>query len=141
VIPPVLRQAFIILALALLPAAGHALYMRDRVSWDKPSAADEVTVSQASEWGQRPMWIDARAAADFAAAHIPGALPLSADSWDKELPQVLNQWTPDRKIVVYCSRQSCDASREIARRLKDEAGLKNVAVLQGGWEAWQEHQR
>lgn len=134
------RQVFALLGVALLPAAGQALYMRERVSWRHPPAADEATVDQARGLGRMIMWIDARPEEDFAAAHIPGALPLSVESWDKELPEVLNQWTPERKVVVYCSKQSCDASREVARRLKDEAGLKDVVVLQGGWEAWREHE-
>jgi len=38
--------------------------------------------------------------------------------------------------VVYCSSLNCNASREVARRLRDEAQLKNVFVLEGGWEEW-----
>jgi rhodanese-related sulfurtransferase len=134
----VLRQALLLLALASLPAIGEALYLGDRVSWQAPPAADEVTVVQANEWGEAVMWLDARPKSDFAIAHIPGALPLSAEDWDQQLAQVLNSWSPDRKIVVYCSKQTCGASREVARRLHEEAGLGNVFVLRGGWEAWQQ---
>jgi hypothetical protein len=38
--------------------------------------------------------------------------------------------------VVYCSSLSCNASREVARRLRREAQLPDVFVLEGGWEAW-----
>jgi hypothetical protein len=31
---------------------------------------------------------------------------------------------------------SCNASREAARRLRKEAQLPEVFVLEGGWEAW-----
>ncbi len=131
------RQAVLLLALAFLPAVGQALYLRDRVSWQKP-AADEVSVVEARQWGQLAMWIDARPAGEFAASHVPSALPLTTDEWETLLPEVLNSWSPDRKIVVYCSKQTCGASREVARRLQDEAGLKKVFVLTAGWEGWLE---
>ena len=41
-----------------------------------------------------------------------------------------------QKNVVYCSSLSCNASREVARRLRKEAQLSDVFVLEGGWEAW-----
>ena len=133
----IVRQASALLALALLPGAAQALYMRERVPWRRRPPADEVAVTQTRVWGREILWVDARPKEDFSAGHIPGAVPLSAEDWDEELPAMLNQWTPERKVVVYCSAKSCDASREIARRLRDEAGLKIVFVLRGGWEAWQ----
>ena len=39
-------------------------------------------------------------------------------------------------IVVYCSSKKCHSSEEVARRLREEVGLKTVYVLRGGWEAW-----
>jgi rhodanese-related sulfurtransferase len=134
----VIRQAFFLLAFALVPAIGQALYMRDRVAWNQPPAVDEVTVAQAKNWARAAIWIDARGQEEFAAGHIPGAMLLNTEEWDRLLPEVLNSWSPDRKLIVYCSKRTCGASREIARRLHDEAGLENVFVLDGGWEAWQE---
>jgi rhodanese-related sulfurtransferase len=132
------RQALLLAAAALLPAIAQGLYFRDRVSLRQPPSGDEVTVTEAQRWEKIAMWIDARPADEFKAGHVPGALPLNTDEWDRLLPEVLDRWTPDRKLVVYCSKQTCGASREVARRLRDEAGLKNVFVLRGGWEAWQE---
>jgi len=51
---------------------------------------------------------------------------------------MLNAWSPDKRVVVYCSSQSCAASHEVVRRLREEAELKNVFVLRGGWETWLE---
>jgi rhodanese-related sulfurtransferase len=137
VIKTAARQALLLAALALLPAIAQGLYLRDRISWTQRNAGDEVSVAEARRW-DNVMWIDARPTDEFAAGHITNAVQLNTDEWDTLLPQVLNQWTPDRRLVVYCSKQSCGASREVARRLRDEAGLKNVFVLGGGWEAWQE---
>lgn len=131
-------QVFVLAALALLPAIAQGLYFRDRVSWQMRPAGDEVTVDEAKRWGKDAMWIDARPADEFAAGHVPGAVLLNTDEWDRLLGPALNSWRPGLRVVVYCGKQTCGASREVARRLKDEAGLKNVFVLSGGWEAWQE---
>lgn len=132
-----LRQSLLLLALALLPAAGQALYYREKVSWQSPIAASEmVTVAQARGWGDNAIWVDARPAEEFEQKHVPGALSLNEDHWNDLLPPVLTAWSPQKRMVVYCSSESCGASREVARRLREEAGLKNVFVLEGGWEAW-----
>jgi rhodanese-related sulfurtransferase len=86
--------------------------------------------------GDNAIWVDARPDDEFARDHVPGALSLNEDRWNELLPQFLAAWSPEKRIVVYCSSQGCNASREVARRLRDEPQLKNVFVLQGGWEEW-----
>ena len=130
------RQVLLLLALAFVPAIGQAIYFRDRISWQSPIPASErVTVEQAKGWGTGALWIDARPDDQFAQEHFPGALLLNEDHFNQQLPNVLAAWSPEKKVVVYCSTQSCGASREIARRLRDEAHLEGVFVLEGGWEA------
>lgn len=134
-----LRQTAILLGLALIPGIGQALYYRDKVSWQTPVAPSEmVTVAQAREWGGTVIWVDARPEEEFAREHVPNAVLLNEDRWNELLPPLLATWSPEKRVVVYCSTQSCGASREVARRLREEAGLNNVFVLGGGWEAWAE---
>jgi rhodanese-related sulfurtransferase len=131
------RQAVVIAAVALLPAAGEAIYFRNNISWRSAIAPSEmVTVDQARAWGDSAMWVDARPDDEFARDHVPGALSLNEDRWSDLLPQFLAVWSPGKKTVVYCSSLSCNASREVARRLRKEAQLSDVFVLEGGWEAW-----
>jgi len=133
------RQALILFALAFLPGIGQAIYFRDKVSWQSPVPASEmVTVAQTRAWGGNAIWVDARPDLEFEREHVPGAVLLNEDRWNELLPQFLATWSPEKRVVVYCSSQSCNASREVARRLRDEAQLKNVFVLQGGWEEWLE---
>jgi rhodanese-related sulfurtransferase len=135
--PSLVRQAVILAALALLPGIGEAIYFRGKVSWQSPIPASEmVTVDQARSWSDGAIWVDARPDEEFAHDHVPGAFSLNEDRWNELLPQFLDAWSPEKRVVVYCSSQSCNASREVARRLRDEAQLKNVFVLQGGWEEW-----
>jgi len=138
-----IRQALILITLALLPALGQAVYFRNKVSWQsRLSASEVVTVNQARSWGDSVMWVDARPADEFERDHIPGAILLDEDSWNELLPQFLGQWSPDKRVVVYCSAQSCNAAAEVARRLREEAQLRDnegkncVFVLEGGWEEW-----
>jgi rhodanese-related sulfurtransferase len=131
------REAAIVAALALLPAAGEAIYFRDKVSWRSAIPPSEmVTVEQARGWGETAIWVDARPDDEFASDHVPDAISLNEDRWNELLPQFLAVWGPGKKTVVYCSSLSCNASREVARRLRKEAQLPEVFVLEGGWEAW-----
>ena len=133
-----LKQVAALLLLAILPAVGQAIYVRDKVSWQSPVPASEsVTVDLARSWGDNAIWIDARPDNEFEADHVPGAIQLNEDRWNDLLPQFLEKWSPEKKVVVYCSTQSCNLALDVARRLRKEAQIKDVFVLQGGWEEWQ----
>jgi rhodanese-related sulfurtransferase len=130
-------EALVLVALACLPAIGHGFYFRDKVSWESPIPASElVTVDQAKALGDGAVWVDARPDDEFAKDHVPGAFSLNEDRWNELLTQFLPNWSPEKKVVVYCSAQSCNAAREVAKRLREEAQLQNVFVLKGGWEEW-----
>jgi len=132
----------LLIGLAFLPAIGQALYYRETVSWNQPPAdSAPVTLTVAQSWGDGVLWLDARSDADYARRHIPGALPLNEDNWDEQLRMMLTAWSPERKLVVYCSRKTCNASHEVAERLRKEVGLSNVYVLEGGWEEWEKQQK
>jgi rhodanese-related sulfurtransferase len=132
-----IREALIIIALAALPAIGEGFYFRDKISWQSPIPASElVTVDQAKSWGESAIWVDARPDDEFAADHVPRAFSLNEDHWNELLQGFLPNWSPGKKVVVYCSAASCNAARDVAKRLRDEAQLKEVYVLQGGWEEW-----
>jgi len=136
------RQALILAALSLLPGVGQAIYFRDKISWRSPIPPSEmVSVNQAREWADSAIWIDARPDEDFARNHVSGAISLNEDRWNELLPQFLAAWSPGKKVVVYCSAQSCDLAREVAERLRKEAQLPDVFVLDGGWEAWLKQKR
>jgi rhodanese-related sulfurtransferase len=134
-----LRQSVALLALALLPAAVQALYLRDKIPWQSRVAeSDFIEVETARAWGANVIWIDARPTEEFERDHVPGAISLNEDRWGEMLPQFLaKDWAPEKKIVVYCSAATCNLAEDVARRLRDEAKLPNdIRILKGGWEAW-----
>ncbi len=84
------------------------------------------------------LWVDARDVAAFENGHVPGAVNLSEDAWESQLTGLLDVWEPGQRLVVYCDGEACLASRQVALRIRRELALDNVAVLTGGWPAWQE---
>jgi rhodanese-related sulfurtransferase len=136
-----LRQSAVLVALALLPAALQALYLRDKIPWQSRVAdSDFVDVQTARSWGASVIWVDARPTDEFERDHVPGAVSLNEDRWGEALAQFMGKdWLPEKKIVVYCSAASCNLAEDVARRLRDEAKLPNdIRILKGGWEAWLE---
>jgi len=134
-----LRQSAVLIALALLPAVVQALYLREKIPWQSRVAeSDFVEVDTARGWAANVIWVDARPSEEFERDHIPGAVSLNEDRWVEGLSQFLGtQWSPGKKIIVYCSAASCNLAEDVARRLREEAKLPNdIRILKGGWEAW-----
>ncbi|MEY2487443.1 MAG: hypothetical protein QOH39_3091 [Verrucomicrobiota bacterium] len=132
-----IRQALLLVSLAFVPAIGHAIYFRDKVSWQTPVPPSQmVSVAKAQSWGANAVWVDARPDEQFTRDHVPGALSLNEDHWNEQLPNFLGAWSPGKKTVVYCSNESCNLALEVAQRLRQEAQLTDVFVLEGGWEEW-----
>lgn len=138
VVMPSLWRLTVVLSLAALIGAGNAALNPNRPSWAEDVLQEgEIRLATVLNNRGAVLWLDARSGADFAAAHISNALSLNEDDWNELLPEVLNAWSPGQMVVVYCSSQKCHASHGVAERLRREAGVGNVFVLKGGWEAWQ----
>jgi len=120
------------LVLALLAGRLHPR----KPTWIRAGKEWEVEIADLYKMQPALLWIDARSIESYDLGHIPGALPLNEDRWNELLPTVLDHWNPGVKVVVYCSRQSCDTSRAVTERLRDEVGLPDVYFLKGGWESW-----
>lgn len=137
-----LRQTFALLAFAILPALLCGFFHPRKPAWSEEKLAPgEILLQTALAEKEKVLWLDARPAADFQKAHIPGALSLNEDDWDNLLPPVLDAWDRDKVIVVYCSSLQCNASEAVAKRLRENAKLPQVYVLKGGWESWQAAQK
>ena len=107
--------------------------------WKQQVAQDPLGISLNSV-GQSStpvLWVDARALERFKESHIPGAIPLNEDLWDEQLVGFLDHWKPGVTVVVYCSAETCQVSKTVAHRLRDELAIDAVFFLEGGWEAWQ----
>jgi rhodanese-related sulfurtransferase len=75
--------------------------------------------------------IDVRAAEDYHKAHIPGALSLPKDEWEK--PHGLRR---DKTNVLYCYSQVCHLAATAAIGLAEEG--YPIKELEGGFEGWKQ---
>ena len=133
------RQLAILLALALIPAVVSGAI---QLKWKKPEplGESEVSLETAQMWGDKVLWVDARARAKYEREHIPGAILLNEDEWVRLVGPFLDAWEPGKTIVVYCDSGSCDASLSVAGRIKTELQVDSpIWVLHGGWDAWLQH--
>jgi len=95
-----------------------------------------ITVDELSESianGQNPVVVDVRsqAARLLDTRIIPGALLADLDGVD----QVLQDISPDRELVIYCSCPN-EVSAAKAAKLLMAIGYRNVRPLLGGLDAW-----
>lgn len=137
-----LRQGASLWAIALLPAVLAGLFHPKRAVWSPEVLREgEVSLEQATAWGDDVTWIDARPRVDYETGHIPGAILLNEDEWDDLLQDffMAESDRPGSPIVIYCDSRECGASKAVADRLRgEEFGFENVHVLHGGWKAWRE---
>ena len=130
-----LKQAAGLALLALVPALATALLHPKRPAFTEKIREGEIAAADAMRNASDYLWIDARSTAHFAERHIPGAVPLNEDAWDELLPAVLQAWPTGKPAIVYCDSRACEASEDVAKRLR-EFGVAPVFVLKGGWDAW-----
>jgi rhodanese-related sulfurtransferase len=98
-----------------------------------------ITLEEAKElWrAGAAVFLDARAADDYAAGHIAGALNLSAARFEEKYPELAPRLAPETRIVAYCDGADCDLSQQLTGRLA-ELGHTNVQILPNGWTIWRQ---
>ena len=125
-----------ILLAGLIPASLTVVFHPRRPVWFQETLAPgEEVLPTVLAWGEKVLWVDARSAEDYGTEHVPGSILLNLEDWDRLFPKFLDRWEPEKKVVVYCSAATCELSREVAERLRQN-GVSSVFVLKGGWEAW-----
>jgi rhodanese-related sulfurtransferase len=82
------------------------------------------------------LFLDARPIDFYKMEHIPGALPLPEDDFDRAFARLEPLLRSRFDLVVYCSGFGCEASHLVAARLRDK-GI-HAAILHEGWPAWQD---
>lgn len=96
----------------------------------------EIALVDLLDWEGAYILIDARNVDAYAAGHIPGAINLYAGEFDTQILGLLDVWSPDHSILIYCDSRQCGASEELAIRLREDFQMDQVFVIKGGWESW-----
>ena len=102
---------------------------------NKPILINEMSFEETAN--EPFLLIDARSTDDFELGHLQGALNLSEENFDSQIGDLLDEWTPNMKIGVYCNPLKCGSSAKIARRLMKDYGIEKVFVLKGDWRKWE----
>lgn len=100
-------------------------------------AENEVTLANLPGSEDAIIWVDARTEEEFESGHIPGAILVNEDEWERGLLRIFDVYTPDSLVVVYCDSETCHASKVVAARLASDLQSSNIYYLRGGWQSWQ----
>ena len=138
-----MRVSFQILIIAIIVAiSGLVIYLGHP---DRPPfylvagqlRKDEVELEQVLKWANDKgvVWIDARSRQDYEKAHVDGAFLLNEmEDFYKLLEPIWSkiQNKADLPFIVYCSSESCLASRKVSEKLRETVGIAEVYILEGG---------
>jgi rhodanese-related sulfurtransferase len=103
-------------------------YFEDKISF----TTGPVELDRMLKSGEGVMVVDVREAEDYAKGRIPGAVNLPHNTW--ESPTGLNK---DKTNVVYCYSQVCHLAANACVAFSSK-GFP-VMEMEGGYEAWKEH--
>lgn len=138
----ILAEIAILLLLAVISGAATWALHPDTPAWNrKPLDEGAIRLESVHTLATPILWVDARSVEDFETDHVPGAILLNEDIWDDGMGAFLDHWSPETTVVVYCSSDGCQASKHVARRLREEMQIDNIYYLEGGWETWQADNR
>ena len=97
---------------------------------------DEIMLDKVLEWNSDGVvWIDARSRAKFEKSRVKGAYLLNEmEDFYSLLEPIWSeiQNKSDLPFIVYCSSESCVASRKVAEKLRESVGVSEVYILKGG---------
>jgi rhodanese-related sulfurtransferase len=95
---------------------------------------DAVAAKKRFDYGA--LFIDARVPIAFEFGHVPQALLIPEDQFDRVFPALEKRLRGRLDIVVYCDGYGCESSHHVARKLKQH-GIPAV-ILENGFPAWKE---
>ncbi|HWA25357.1 MAG TPA: rhodanese-like domain-containing protein [Lacunisphaera sp.] len=112
----------------LTDTAGALEYFENKVAF----TTGPIELDRARKAGDLVV-VDVRAAEDYAAGHIPGAISLPENKWSR-----FEGLSHDKLNVLCCYSQVCHLAARAA--VKFAAQGYPVQELEGGFKGWAEHQ-
>lgn len=81
--------------------------------------------------------LDARAAKDFDAGHLPGAVSFPFETREESYNELAALLPPDQPVMVYCSGRECDDALLLGLFLKSQGSTRVALFVEGttGWSA------
>ncbi len=122
-----MKRYLIISIFAVLNALSAPLWAADSLSFSD--------LTQQMQDGTAPIIIDVRDADEYLAGHIPGAIMVPAKQMEHHL-DMMEQYRKE-DIVLYCQS---GRRASAAATVLENAGFKNVKLLQGDYPGWKSAQ-
>ena len=129
--PVFIKQSLLLIAAAILIALLNFLLNANRP--EIGSRPDEITFEEYAKFSNEHILVDARSGEEFAQGSVDTALNLSPENFDEGLGKLLDSYSPEKIIIIFCDSSACDTSRNIAERLRNECGLKNIFIFKDDW--------
>ena len=99
----------------------------------------EVTLEEFRTFvnGRQGLVLDARPEIFHRLGHVPGALSLSREEFEKDYARQrsLLEKSKDKPVALYCSDAHCEDSRMVAEALC-RLGFRHILLFRGGWVEW-----
>ena len=80
-------------------------------------------------------FVDARTREFFAQGHIPGAIRLQLEDFQKGVPSKLALMPRENQTIVYCAGGHCDESERVAEQLEG-SGYSRIFIIHDGFPGW-----
>ena len=96
----------------------------------------DVTLAKKLYDSQNFVFVDARSRDDYDEGHIKGAVSLPVGQFDEKIEAFLEQYSPEKAIVTYCSGRTCEDSHKLAQLLM-ELGYTEINVFIDGFPGWE----
>lgn len=86
---------------------------------------------------KRGLVLDARPEIFYRFGHVPGALSVPRDEFEKGYTQLKARLEANKSqpMIVYCSDESCEDSELVYHALTN-LGYTQISIFRGGWDAW-----
>jgi rhodanese-related sulfurtransferase len=96
----------------------------------------DVTLAKKLYDSQNFVFVDARSRDDYDEGRIKGAVSLPVGQFDEKIEAFLEQYSPEKAIVTYCSGRTCEDSHKLAQLLM-ELGYTEINVFIDGFPGWE----
>ena len=95
----------------------------------------DVTLARKLYNSGKFVFVDARSRDDYVEGHIKGAVSLPVGEFDEKIDVFLEEYSPEKAIITYCSGRTCEDSHRLAQLLL-EFGYEKINVFIDGYPGW-----
>ena len=95
----------------------------------------DVTLARKLYDSGKFVFVDARSRDDYVEGHIKGAVSLLVGEFDEKIDVFLEEYSPEKAIITYCSGRTCEDSHRLAQLLL-EFGYEKINVFIDGYPGW-----